>query len=225
MENSNFSVKSDNEMSMVEIEENCIKWGQGFVENIDPVIREFIKYRGLQPLNVMFICKENKGLVLKILQEICREMNMMFFNKKLAVLESEGWESMEEGRRKEIYQEINKRREMYLEEKEQQKNAKENRKKKKNDPKNNDAEKMKNLISNEEMKEIMKLTIGDDLGMYIKGVMMMDVCDNIEQFNKIYDEGFLNGLSYIIEFTTSSMSIKDSEKKNSNWKGEVLIYR
>ena len=211
---------------MVEIEESNMKWGQGFIENIDTVLDEFIKYRGLRPLNVLFICKDNKGLVMNVIRNICQEMGIKFFNKKVAILESEKWECMEEGELRDKYQEINTRREEYLEEREQLKSNKETRKKKKNDPKvNNQEDKGKGLISNEEMKEIMRLSIKDDIGMYVKGVMMMDVCDHIEQFSKLYEEGFLKGISYIIEFTTSTMSIKDSEKKISKVERGVVMSR
>ena len=64
------------------VEESQIKWGEGFIPNIGVIINEFIQYRGIKPLRILFLCNKNNDEIADMLTEISTEMDVPFFFTK-----------------------------------------------------------------------------------------------------------------------------------------------
>lgn len=213
---SNFTIESCVDESMVEVDESQIKWGRGFVENIDNVVAEFIIYRNICPLNVLFVCKEKNLFLADLLKKVCGELNMTFVTKRSLIDESVAWETVQNEELKEIFREINVRREQLIEEREIQTKPKESRKKKKPEPKHSLEETTsEGLISNEEVARIMRLKLESDFQMRMKGVSMFTICDDLRQFLHVYEEAFAKKMAYVVEINLSLMKIVDEDQSES----------
>lgn len=219
---SSISIESSVNQSVVEVDESQIKWGRGFVENIDTVMAEFVTYREVCPLNVLFVCKEKNSFLLKILKEVCEELSMTLITRRSLIRESAEWESVQNEGMREIYREINTRRENVIEEREARTKAKESRKKKKNDVKMSlEESSSEGIISGDEVSRLLRLKRETDFLMRMRGIAMFDVCDNLRQFLQIYRESFAKKMAYVVEINFSLMKIIDENEQESSRSGAL----
>lgn len=214
---SQFSVEASLNESVVEVDESLFKWGQGFVENIELVVDEFLVYRRVYPLNVLFLNQSSNAFFLKSLKEVCAEMNIALFSKELVVAESESWPDEKDEELRAILREVHQKKRQILEEVEQQARARDAKKKKpKVEPQlASEESQIGRVISNEQMSRVMEIRMRANLGIYVKGAVFFNVCDNFNQFAKIYSKGFFKKLAYVVELSLNTMDIEDFDRQES----------
>jgi hypothetical protein len=60
------------------------------------------------------------------------------------------------------------------------------------------------------MQSIMQLKLKNSLAMYLKGILMYGVCDNLWTCMKMYEKGFFKKLAYVVNINCNTMTIQDS---------------
>ena len=201
------------------VEESQIKWGEGFIPNIGVIINEFIQYRGIKPLRILFLCNKNNDEIADMLTEISTEMDVPFFSQKQIILNSADYENCTNEELKEIYADINANREEMLEEAEKETEKNKNAKK---PTKVNPSNLYSQLISEETLQKLVIDKVSGNVNIPLKGLFLVDVCSDFLQFLKFYEAKYFGKIDLVLEININDR-VGEINNNNNN-KGLKIFF-
>ena len=191
------------------IDDSKIKWGEGFLPNLDAVLWEFILYRGVQPLKILFISPSRNHLTEGILQEVCLHSGALLISLNSILAESRVEDlSSFSPKLGELLGRLDLKRRFLIQESELflQEKAK---KKLKNAHLYEITEgNVDSFLADDELiGEIIRAKLEDNLTVYTKGVFFFDLANKMEEMVGMYEKGVLGRVDLLVEMTCNDQNV------------------
>ena len=191
------------------IDDSKIKWGEGFLPNLDAVLWEFILYRGVKPLKILFISPSRNHLTESVLQDICLNSGALLISLN-SILSESRVEDLSNYSPKvgELLGRLDLKRKFLIQESEifLQEKAK---KKLKNAHLYEITEgNVDDFLTDDKLiGEIIRAKLEDNMAVFTKGVFFFDLAEKMEEMVGMYEKGVFGQVDLVVEMTCNDQKI------------------